>query len=247
MSSTPAPRGVGRLPFRARVLAERLSGRSIFEAGYYRESQLTRLMNLFAHVDVESLRGKRILEVGSGLGHLGDAFTQLGFDVTSTDGRREHVQSMRERGRQSFMLDLDKTKDLDLLAGDDKGPFDIVLSFGVLYHLAHPAEFLSACAEKTKILFLETAVSDHVEPVVDWVNEPGGWRGQDQAMAGLACRPSPAWVERTSREAGFDKVRDISTPLGNWTVGSFDWESRNDGTWRRDGMNLRKMWVCENQ
>jgi SAM-dependent methyltransferase len=245
MSPARAPRSLRRLPFSAKVLVERLSGRSIFEAGYYRESQLTRLLNLFAHIDVERLRGMRMLEVGAGLGHLGDAFTQLGFDVTSTDGRPEHVESMKQRGRQAFVLDLDKETDLQRIGADEKGPFDMVLSFGVLYHLARPEEFLHSCGEQTNILFLETAVSDHFDPVIDWVTERRGWRGQDQAMAGRACRPSPAWVEKRCRESGFTVVRDISTSLANWTIGSFDWQPRDDGTWRRDGINLRKMWICE--
>jgi SAM-dependent methyltransferase len=239
------PRSLRRLPFSAKVAFERLTGKSIFEAGYYRESQLTRLMNLFAHIDVDHYRGMRMLEVGSGLGHLGDAFTQLGFDVTSTDGRPEHVASMKERGRRSFQIDLDKDSDLPKLASDDQGDFDIILSFGVLYHLARPEEFLRAAGKYAKVMFLETAVSDHAEPVVEWLTEPGGWRGTDQAVSLRASRPSPSWVEKICHEAGFDTVRDISASLANWTIGHFDWEQRNDGTWRRDGINFRKMWVCE--
>ena len=235
----PNPSAIRRLPFTARVLVERLSGRSIFEAGYYRESQLTRLLNLFAHVDLDRWRGMRILEVGSGLGHLGDAFAQLGFDVTSTDGRPEHVAEMKKRGRQSFVLDLDST------GVDEAGDYDLVLSFGVLYHLARPEEHLISCGKRAKVLLLETAVCDRIDPVIDWVSESGGWRGQDQALAGRACRPSPAWVENVCRQAGFDVVRDISTSLGNWTIGSFDWRTLDNGEWRRDGINLRKMWVCE--
>jgi hypothetical protein len=52
-------------------------------------------------------------------------------------------------------------------------------------------------------------------------------------------------VEQTCRAAGFDTVCDVSSSLANWTIGSFDWEPRNDGTWRRNGVNFRKMWVCE--
>jgi SAM-dependent methyltransferase len=230
---------VSRLSFRARVLLERLSGRSIFEASYYRESELTRLLNLFAQVDVEKWRGMRVLEVGAGLGHLGDAFADLGFDVTSTDGRPEHVEAMTARGRRSFVLDLDRG------GVDEAGDFDLVLAFGVLYHLTRPDDFIRSCAQHADVLLLETAVVDRSEPVVEWVTESGGWRGKDQALSGRACRPSASWVERSCQEAGFDTVRDISNPVGNWIIGVFDWEPLNNGEWRRNGMNLRKMWVCE--
>lgn len=228
-----------RVPFKIRVLAERLSGKSIFEAGYYRESQQTRLLNLFAHVDLERWRGMRVLEVGAGLGHLGDVFSQLGFDVTSSDGRPEHVEAMRARGRQAIVLDLDNS------SVEEVGDFDLILAFGVLYHLARPEEFLKSCGKAAQVLLLETAVCDSSEPVVKWVREAGGWRGKDQALEGLGCRPSPAWVEEVCRDAGFSTVGDISSAVGNWVVGSYDWEIRDTGTWRRGDTNLRKMWVCD--
>jgi SAM-dependent methyltransferase len=230
-----------RIPFSARIALERLSGKSIFEVSHYRESNLTRLANLFAHADVERWRGMKVLEVGAGLGHLGDAFADLGFDVTSTDGRQEHVAAMRARGRESFVLDLDRT------GVNEAGDFELILAFGVLYHLAHPEEFLRSCGKTAKVLLLETAVCDRREPVVDWVSESGGWRGKDQAVGGRGCRPSPSWVEGACRAAGFDVVRDISAPLGDWSSGTFSWEPRDTGEWRRDGVNLRKMWVCERQ
>ncbi len=181
----------------------------------------------------------KVLEVGAGLGHLGDAFADLGFDVTSTDGRQEHVEAIRARGRESFVLDLDQT------GVNEAGDFELVLAFGVLYHLARPEEFLHSCGKTAKVLLLETAVCDRREPVVTWVSESGGWRGKDQAVSGRGCRPSPSWVEGTCRAAGFDIVRDISSPLGDWSSGTFGWEPRDDGEWRREGVNLRKMWVCE--
>jgi SAM-dependent methyltransferase len=213
--------------------------RSIFELNYYREAQLTRLLNLFAHVDVNRWKGMRVLEVGAGLGHIGEVFVHLGFDVTSTDGRPEFVERMRARGRKSFVLDLDST------GVDEVGEFDLVLCFGVLYHLAEPEKFLHSCGRKARVLALETVVCDSAEPILPHVREPSGWRGKDQALQGTGCRPSPTWVEHACRTAGFDSVRDISSPIGNWSTGRFDWEPKGTGEWRRDGINFRKMWICE--
>jgi SAM-dependent methyltransferase len=228
-----------RMMLNARLLWEHLTGRWGFESSYYRESQLTRLMNLFAHVDLKRWQGMKVLEVGAGWGHIGDVFAQLGFDVTSTDGRREHVERMKVRGRPSFVLDLDRT------GVDEVGDFDIIISFGVLYHLTEPEQFVHSCGRKAKVLLLETLVCDATDPVCHRVKEAKGWRGKDQAVNELGCRPSPSWVERTCREAGFDVVRDISSPIGNWVIGKFDWEPMGTAEWRRDGVNLRKMWVCE--
>jgi SAM-dependent methyltransferase len=222
-----------------RALAGYLTGKSIFELGYYRESELTRLMNLFAHVDLERWRGMRVLEVGAGIGHIGAIFAQLGFDVTSTDGRPEYVEKMRAQGRKAFVLDLDKT---DV---DKAGDFDLILAFGVLYHLTEPESFLKSCGKKAQVLLLETAVCDAGEPIIYRVAEAKGLCGKDQALNEFGCRPSPAWVEQTCRLAGFHSVRDISNPIANWSKGSFDWEPKNTGEWKRDGVNFRKMWVFE--
>ncbi len=222
-----------------RLLAARLAGRTVFESALYRESELTRLMNLFAHVDLERWKSMKVLEVGAGPGHIGDAFVHLGFDVTSTDGRPEYVERMNARGRKSFVLDLDRT------GADELAAFDLIIAFGVLYHLSEPDRFIRNCGKTAKVLLLETVVCDLGEPVARRVAEGRGWRGKDQALNRYGCRPSPSWVENTCRSAGFDVVRDISSPIANWMIGRFDWDPKGTGEWKRDGVNLRKMWVAE--
>lgn len=216
----------------------RLTGRNVFELDRYRESELTRLMNLFAHVDVEQWRNKKILEVGAGLGRIGDVLSELGFDVTSTDGRPAYVQEMSRRGRKAFVLDLESTR------VEDAGDFDVVVAFGVLYHLSNPQRFLESCGVAAEALLLETVVCDSADPVLHTVRERRGWLGRDQALSGVGSRPSRAWIERTCRNAGFDKVRDISNRIADWSTGVFDWEPFNNNAWRRGAANLRGMWVC---
>ncbi len=222
-----------------RKLTDFLSGVFIFRMGYYRESELARLVNLFAHIDVEQWRGMKVLEVGAGLGYFGRAFSELGFDVTSSDGREDLVEQMRAHGRNAITLDLDND---DL---EQAGNFELVLSFGVLYHLSNPEHFLRNCGKSAKALVLETIVCDTDTPVVNLVSERKGWGSKDQALNEHGCRPSPSWIEATLRSAGSNSVRDISSPLANWSKSRFDWEVRNSGEHKRDGVSLRKMWVCE--
>jgi len=229
-----------RLAFNLKHVFAFLGRRPVFELPYYRESELSRLTNLFAHVDLEAWRGLKILEVGAGLGHIGDTFSTLGFDVTSTDGRPEHVERMKRRGRSAFVLDLD-ANGVDGVEG-----YDIVIAFGVLYHLKEPEKFLRSCAASCRLLLLESSVCDAIGAVLKMVPETAnGWRGQDQALNELGCRPSIAWVEGVCRDAGFDRVRDISTSLANWEIGTFDWEPEDRGVWRVGKKNLRRMWIME--
>jgi hypothetical protein len=92
-------------------------------------------------------------------------------------------------------------------------------------------------------MVLETVVCDKNEPVLNNVEEAGGWRGKDQALNKKGCRPSPAWIEETANKAGFTSIRDISSSVGNWDNGKFDWDQKNNGEWKRNGYTLRKMWV----
>ncbi|MDA8019983.1 MAG: class I SAM-dependent methyltransferase [Thermoanaerobaculia bacterium] len=229
-----------RIFFNLKHIFDFLRGRPVFELPYYREAELSRLMNLFAHVDLDAWRGMRILEVGAGLGHLGDVFAQLGFDVTSSDGRPEHVERMKARGRDAIVLDLDE-QGVEGLEG-----YDVILAFGVLYHLGNPERFLESCGQHAKVLLLESAVSDAAEPKLDMVKEiAAGWRGQDQALNEIGCRPSVSWVEATCRRAGFDRIRDISNPIADWEIGTFDWSPTGHGETRSGAKNYRRMWVME--
>ena len=159
-----------RLLFNLKHIKAYLTGAPVFESDYYRQSELTRLVNLFACVDLDQWKGLKVLEVGAGFGHIGAIFSQLGFDVTSTDGRPEHVAHMQKQGRKAFVLDLDTS------GVDEAGAFDLILAL---------------------------------------------------------CRT-----------VGFRTVRHISHAVGNWELGRFDWKLRGTNGWKREGVNLRKMWIC---
>ena len=216
-----------------------LRGKPIFDLSYYREAELSRLMNLFAHIDLDNYQGMKVLEVGAGIGHIGDIFRSLGFDVTSSDGRKEYVQKMIDNGRKAVVIDLDAIDDKDLEG------YDLVISFGVLYHLSKPEHFLKTCAKNVKVLFLETSVSDSEEPMIEYITEKTGWFGQDQALNTVGCRPSPSWIEQKCKEGGFSNIRDVSNQIANWQKAIFDWEAKNSKKWKMNGVNYRKMWVIE--
>jgi SAM-dependent methyltransferase len=210
----------------------------IFDNSHYRGARESRLHNLFRHLDVPSLAGKRVLELGCGTGELGQAFVESGCQVVSVDARAEYVEELHRRfpGRSAYVMNLEHWEPALL------GRFDVVLCFGLLYHLSTPEEFLAACARAAPQLYLETVVSDFEDPMCPIILEDG----PDQAWSGQGCRPSPAWLNRVLYELGFG-VRDISTPEANWggaVPSIFDWAPLNDGQWQRDGALLRKMLLC---
>jgi SAM-dependent methyltransferase len=210
----------------------------IFDNALYQAARESRLRNLFRHLEPEWFAGKRILELGCGTGELGAALVDEGAHVVSIDARAEYVEELSRRapGRQAYAMDLEHWDPKPL------GAFDAVFCFGLLYHLSVPERFLAACARCAPRFYLETVVTDSADPICPLVPEDG----PDDAWSGIGCRPSPAWLNQSLANLGF-QVQDISDSEANWAGRApsvFDWEPLNDGQWQRDGALLRKMLIC---
>lgn len=213
-------------------------GDFIFDNPVYRAARENRLRSLFRYLDSRTLRGKRILEVGCGTGELGQAFADFGCKVVSLDARVEYIDEVRRRypGREAYAVDLEHWDPAQW------GGFDAILCFGLLYHLSRPSEFLTECAHIAPELYLETVVTDSLEPVCPILSESG----PDQAFSGHGCRPSSAWIQQTMNGLGF-QVSDISSGEANWEgecPSVFDWTPANDGAAMRGAAFLRKMFLC---
>ena len=190
----PRPRLVGRECRCCISCGQRVSRRYtnsvgyVFDSALYIDSRESRLRTLFRHIDVHSLSAKRILEVGSGTGELGQAFVDAGCRVVSVDARPEYIEELKRRfpSREAYVTDVEHW------APEELGYFDVVLCFGLLYHVSTPETFLAACGRLAPELYLETVVTDSMEPVCPLVAE----EGPDQAYAGKGCRPMPTWLRR---------------------------------------------------
>jgi len=117
--------------------------------------------------------------------------------------------------------------------------FDVVFSYGLLYHLENPVRALrnleSVCGE---LLLLETMVCDHDRPVVLFEDESADL---NQALAGVGCRPSPHFVALALNRVGFAYVYAPATPPQHI---DFRFESRRSLDCVRDGHPLRCVFVA---
>ncbi len=83
------------------------------------------------------------------------------------------------------------------------GTFDVVFCYGLLYHLENPVAGIRNLAAVTKdLLLLESVVLDHPLPLVRLEDEPR--ETTNQAVGGIGCRPSPAFI--TMALNGFEFV-----------------------------------------
>lgn len=180
------------------------------------------------------LSGRRVLDVGAGVGHLARFFAERGT-VVCVDGRAENVAELRRRqpGIEAHVLDVERE------ALGPLGRFDVVFCYGLVYHLegilAGLRNMASVCDD---LLLLETLVCDASQPVAVMVDEP---RVHNQALGQVAHRPSPSYVVMALDRIGFPHVyapRDVPDHP------DFHFERRDDLAVGRDGRNLRCVFVA---
>lgn len=178
--------------------------------------------------------GKSVLDVGCGVGHLAQFFAEKGCRVVGVDGRAENIGSLRNRypGLEAHVADVEG--DLSGL-----GVFDIVLAYGLLYHLENPVLGLrNIAAVCRELLLLETVVCDHRLPLVLWDDET---KSCSQALRGVGCRPTPAFVTMMLKRVGFPFLYAPAAPPQH---SDFQVEWQDNLAWERDGHLLRCVFVA---
>lgn len=202
----------------------------------YDEWRARRISKLLAVFGIDHFDGARVVELGAGHGDIGALLASLGAEVVCVDGRRENLDfgRLKHRGVPNLSFEL---ADLD---GDFRsiGKFDLVVHFGVLYHIADVVEHLHRCFDLADEMVLETVVADSTDPhhivVVDERSEVN-----EEALSGRGSRPSPFYVERIAAEAGFEVERHFSADL-NADGFVYDWPHTGSGD--LGGWHQRRFW-----
>jgi len=147
------------------------------------------------HLPIE---GRRVLEVGAGIGDHTGFFLDRGCRVTVTEGRAENFAYIQDRFRGDDRVDC-RLLDLDEPSPLPGGPWSVGYCFGVLYHLTRPAEALAYLSPQIEdMLLLETVCSLGDEPVVRIVTEDT--QRSSQSLRDQGCRPTRSWVMQELRK-----------------------------------------------
>jgi len=181
------------------------------------------------------LAGKRVLDAGCGVGHLASRLERMGCRVVGVDGRKENIEGLRTRypSLEAHVANVE-SEPLSRF-----GRFEVVFSYGLLYHLENPLESLrnlqSICDD---FLLLETIICDHELPLVRAEDESSDF---NQALGGLGCRPTPHYVVLALNRVGFPHVyAPVSPPEHR----DFRFEWQNNLEVARDGHPLRCVFVA---
>jgi hypothetical protein len=173
-------------------------------------------------------KGRKILEVGCGHGDCGRYFANLGSTVTFTDGRRGHLKQLKKDGFETHVMDQDKPWTVD-------GPFDLIIHWGVSYHLKEWKQDLACAVFRSPIVCFETEVNVGDTEFVR--NEsPSDY---DQSLNGIGVRPTAKMVEEFLDElsATFKRYDDEDLDLGGH---EYSWKETDREGWRQ---GQRRFWM----
>jgi hypothetical protein len=179
-----------------------------------------------------------VLELGAGHADIGAFLAGLGASVVCLEGRARNIAFARAKHAGCARLRIEQ-RDLD---GDfsSVGRFDLIVNFGLLYHLENVDAHLRCCFPIADDMVLETVVSDSTDPHFIAV-VPERSDVDEEALGGKGSRPSPLYVERIARENGFAATRCFTPDLNHSHQFRYDWPHRNDGRLSEDFV-LRRFW-----
>lgn len=204
---------------------------TMFDRHYinWRETRISKILDLY---NKDFFDQKNILELGCGLGDVGSRFIDFGANVTFAEGRPDHVEILKEKFSNNTVINLNQNEMWDL-----KKKFDIVIHWGVLYHLDNWKEDLECALKHSDLIFLESEVSDSDDENFEIkVSEVDGY---DQALDGIGSRPSANNIEKVITEKGFRFARHDDSNL-NSSFHIYDWKVKNTNTWKN---GLRRFWI----
>ena len=198
---------------------------------HYIDWRNSRMNGVKKYISPDYFKSKTLLELGCGYADIGNMFHELGAVVTSSDARKEHVDVVKERYPHIKTL---------LIDGDNdkiEEKYDIIVHWGLLYHLREIDIHLENVSQKCDILLLETEVSDSDDKEFCLSTDENDY---DQAFHNKGIRPSQSCVEHVLEKNGF-QFKLIKDPILNSSFHCYDWEIGNTNSWRH---GLRRFWIC---
>lgn len=176
--------------------------------------------------------GLKVLDVACHQGYFSCHLAARGAQVLGVDARSSHIEDSRLIARA---LGVDKRtefrqSDVHDLDAETLGSFDVVLMFGLLYHLENPVGALRlARALTARLCLVETQVSPGLSGVIDWghyrfvkslhgafgiVDETEETHGGEASTTGICLVPSLDALIWIMQKLKFSEVETLKPPEG---------------------------------
>lgn len=176
---------------------------------------------------------KKILEVGAGIGNISKELKNLNAEVELTEGNKRNIEliNLHNPNIKFYFIDHDKS-------WKNKTPndYDLIIHFGLLYHLENWENDLLTCVEKSKLVALETEVLNTTKNISLSNRE---W-GDDQALNGIGVYCSSKKIEDFFKQNNIFYVR-YDDPKLNTSHYKYDWIENKKKIIKKDG--YRRFWI----
>jgi len=152
------------------------------------------------------LQLRSAVDVGCGVGYFSALLQALRLDVLALDGRPENLEEAKTRvpGVEFRLADAEDNRICSF------GKFDLMLCFGLLYHLENPfAAIRNLFALTAKVAVVEGMCIPGSEPILG-VREEG--LTEDQGLRHIALYPTENGLVKLLYRSGFPFVYRFRTP-----------------------------------
>jgi hypothetical protein len=197
----------------------------------------TRLQMLFSVLDplfTGRWQENTVLDIASHEGFFASHLAARGcLEVLGLDARPEHVQNA------GLIRDVYGLRNLNFEVGDVRTinpdtstPADILVMFGLIYHLENPLQALRLAAKMTrKVCLIETQVTPNISGMADWgacyakkpmlgtftiIDEIDEVDRPESSVTGLSLCPSTEAVLFTLKRYGFRRAEVVPVPAGGY-------------------------------
>lgn len=134
-------------------------------------------------------KGKSILELGAGIGDYTQWLMGQGASVIAVEARIENIAVFLDRVPNVPVARMNLDSPNGALSGMH---FDVVMGYGLLYHLQDPRVVLKWVSERCGMAIFETQVSWGTKSQLNPINEDTS--NPTAAFGGVGCRPTRQWV-----------------------------------------------------
>lgn len=199
---------------------------------HYIEWRSARMNCVNKYIDKNFFNHKTLLEIGCGYADIGNEFNEKhNCIVTSIDARKEHIDVVSERypNLSTYVFDVDNE--------DLQGNYNIILHWGLLYHLSNIERHLKNICSRCDYIFLETEVCESLDDNFRlYIHE----NGYDQAFNNIGIKPSEKYVEKILKNNNFN-FRIILDPILNTQSHNYTWVNSNNNNFIP---GYRRFWFC---
>ena len=158
---------------------------NLFSTMFYinwRKKRLRKLIKIF------DMKNKKILEIGAANGKIGQILSKFGAIVTIADARLSLLNKCQKSSIKKIQIDNDLLWHSKF--GNEK--FDLIIHWGLLYHLINWKQDLEQCVKNSIYICLETIVYDSNKTSDEFTSIE---RGLDQSIHFRASIPTQDAIE----------------------------------------------------